>query len=214
VNRVDEIGARAWEIGTHGEVCFSLGAELHDERGRVLTQLPWGARFISEEDGTARLPEGTTGYVAGDMVRATERAARFPTDGVAMVRTAAEWIGTPYIWSGITPAGADCSGFAQAVWRMHGVLLPRDSDLQALAGIAVEPGPDFSNLVAGDLLFFEEIPGRITHVTISLGGARIIHSSLGNGGVRCNDLAGDTGFERNLRSIFVCARRVNPLGTA
>jgi cell wall-associated NlpC family hydrolase len=60
----------------------------------------------------------------------------------------------------------------------------------------------------GDLLFFAERENRISHVAISLGGTRIIHSSVGNGGVRANDLAGETGYEQELRKLLVTVRRV------
>jgi cell wall-associated NlpC family hydrolase len=102
----------------------------------------------------------------------------------------------------------DCSGLAQAVYRTHGILLPRDSDLQATAGEEVDPGRDFSALLPGDLLFFAEEAHRVTHVALSRGGSRIIHASLGNGGVRRNDLLGGTRYEDELRRLFVGARRI------
>jgi len=127
-----------------------------------------------------------------------------------VVCTARRWLGTPYVWGGVTPAGADCSGFVQSVYRLHGIALPRDSDLQARVGREVEAQGDFAALRPGDLLFFSERPGRITHVAISLGGSRTIHSALSNGGVRINDLAGDLEAETRLRPLFVHARRVLP----
>lgn len=212
--QVDEAAARTWEIGTEGEACLALGAEVHDNEGHLLARLPWGSRFVCQPDGTARLPDGQSGRVIGETLPVAERASRFPTDGAAAVRTAARWLGSPYQWAGVTPSGVDCSGLVQAVWRLHGLLIPRDSDLQAVTGEPVHTGNSFQNCEPGDLLFFAEEPGRITHVTMSTGGPRIIHASLGNGGVRRNDLTGDTGFERDLRDIFVCARRVGPAGAA
>jgi hypothetical protein len=50
----------------------------------------------------------------------------------------------------------------------------------------------------------------VTHVAISTGGSGIVHSSLGNGGVARNDLAGRRRFERELGRICVRARRVLP----
>jgi len=92
--------------------------------------------------------------------------------------------------------------------RLHGVELPRDSDQQADIGAQVDPGPDFGRLRVGDLCFFAEDARRVTHVALSLGGSAIIHSSLGNGGVFRNDLAGSLPYERELRDLFVVARRV------
>lgn len=206
--RVDESAARAWALGADGVACLSLGARVLDKGDEVIASLPWGARVVRLADGLARLPDGREGRLEGEILPLTEQAARFPAEAEALVRTAARWLGAPYLWGGTTPSGVDCSGLAQAVYRTHGVELPRDSDQQARRGAHVEPGPDFEGVRTGDLLFFAEEPGRITHVTLSEGGARIIHSSLGNGGVRRNDLNGDTGFERELKRIFVCARRV------
>ena len=57
---------------------------------------------------------------------------------------------------------------------MHGIALPRDSDLQARAGTGVALAPDLAELRPGDLLFFAEGDARVSHVAISLGGPLII----------------------------------------
>jgi gamma-D-glutamyl-L-lysine dipeptidyl-peptidase len=207
VREVSESDARGWEMGAGGEACMSLGAEVRDDGGEVVARLPWGARVVRHADGSVALPDGTAGHPAGELLLLSERARRFRADGETMVRTAAQWLGAPYLWGGVTQAGVDCSGFVQAVFHLHGISLPRDSDQQARTGEPVEPDETFSNLHPGDLLFFAESPHRISHVTLSLGGSRIIHSSLGNGGVRRNDLMGRLPYERELRDIFVCARR-------
>jgi gamma-D-glutamyl-L-lysine dipeptidyl-peptidase len=110
----------------------------------------------------------------------------------------------------VTMGGVDCSGLTQAVLWMHGIALPRDSDLQARVGELVDPGRHFENFKPGDLLFFSENAERITHVAISLGESWIIHSALTNGEVAINDLATDSDFEKKLRSIFTHGRRVLP----
>jgi gamma-D-glutamyl-L-lysine dipeptidyl-peptidase len=204
----DETEARGWEMGLGGEPCFSLDARLTAENGEAIAVLPWGARFVVKNDGTGWLPDGRSGALVGSWVHERERADRFPREGAAMVRTAAQWMAAPYFWGGVTRSGVDCSGLAQAIYRTHGVDLPRDSDQQACCGVDVDPGPGFSDLQAGDLLFFAEEPGRVTHVTIAEGGSTIIHSSLGNGGVARNDMAGTSRYEEELRRIFVCARRI------
>ncbi|CAN5809976.1 SH3 domain-containing C40 family peptidase [soil metagenome] len=208
VRRVDEAEARQWEMGLGGESCFSLDAQLIDGVGEVAAMLPWGSRFVRLADGTALLQDGRTGILKGEWISDQDRPSRFPARGAAIVGTAALWLAAPYLWGGVTRAGVDCSGLAQAVYRTHGIELPRDSDQQALCGTAVDPGRNFENVESGDLLFFAEEQGRVTHVTFSEGGARIIHSSLGNGGVARNDLVGDLNYEKELRRIFVCARRI------
>ena len=203
-----ETDARSWDMGAGGETYISLGAELRTPEDEVLVRLPWGSRVIRQDDGTARLPNGRSGRLVGEAVPAAERARRFPSRGEAVVESSPRWLGVPYLWGGVTHGGVDCSGFVQALFRLHGVELPRDSDQQARVGQPVEPGRDFSALRPGDLCFFAEDVSRVTHVVMSIGGSRIIHSSLGNGGVARNDLAGELEYERELGWIFVCARRV------
>lgn len=212
VHRVDEVEAREWTLGgARGETYLSLGAELRDGHGEVVARLPWGAR-IHRDGARGFLPNGLAGDVVGEVIPASERRERFPTERNAVAETTSRWLGVPYIWSGVTLGGVDCSGFVQAVYRMHGVELPRDSDQQSMVGEEVESETDFSALLPGDLLFFAEDPGRVSHVTMSLGGSRIIHSSLGNGGVRRNDLLGASPLEEELRRLFYGARRLIPLG--
>jgi len=204
---VDETDAVTWQMGTEGEAWISLGAELRGDGGEVVARLPWGARVVREAGGTVRLPDGRRGSPVGELVSDAHRPLRFPLEGDAVVETAARWMGAPYLWGGVTPNGVDCSGLAQAVYRMHGLLLPRDSDMQARIGEEVDPG-GFDDFRPGDLLFFAEEPGRCTHVVVATGGSRIVHSSLGNGGVARNDLLGPLNYERELRRIFMGARRV------
>jgi gamma-D-glutamyl-L-lysine dipeptidyl-peptidase len=186
----------------------SLGAELADRAGRTSARAPWGARLLGAPDGYL-LPDGRTGVLtAGEIVATAELADRFPPTGDRIVESTHRWLGTPYLWGGVTQAGADCSGLVQAVFRLHGIALARDSDMQARAGSEVRAGSDFGELRPGDLLFFAERQGRISHVAISLGGPGIIHSALSNGGVAVNDLLGDRPTEVELRRILTCVRRV------
>jgi len=205
----DEAWARAWESAAGGQQAVSLGAELVDESGTVVVRLPWGARVASDGNGRCFLPDGRAAALAsGELVPALELRSRFPSAGDPIVASARRWLGTPYLWGGVTMGGVDCSGFVQAVNRLHGVPLPRDAELQVAVGTRVAAGDDFRHLRPGDLLFFTEVPGRITHVGLSTGGAGLIHSALSNGGVATNHLTGNAELEPTLRRMFVEARRV------
>lgn len=212
----DHQWAQEWERGEGGEPAISLGAELTDDEGRGLARLPWGARVIRDQPGWYRLPDGRRGIVgSGEMVDADRLRDRFPCRAESILRSARRWLGTPYLWGGTTPAGADCSGYVQSVYWMHGLALPRDSDQQVRVGVGVleagETELDFSLLRPADLLFFTEHDRiRVTHVAISMGGSEIIHSALSNGGIAINDLCGDMEIEARLRESFLRAHRILP----
>ncbi len=88
------------------------------------------------------------------------------------------FMGTKYVWGGVTNEGIDCSGFSQFFMRTSGVMIPRDAVQQATTGFIVAWGEDvLKKALPGDLVFFANDGGRISHVAISLGGPRIIHSS-------------------------------------
>ncbi len=95
---------------------------------------------------------------------------------------ATPWLNAPYLWGGKTILGVDCSGFVQTVFKLLGVQLLRDAYQQAEQGVAVN---DFNDAAKGDVAFFKNENGRVTHVGILLGGGKIIHSS---GKVRVDSL--------------------------
>jgi gamma-D-glutamyl-L-lysine dipeptidyl-peptidase len=206
----DDDWALAWERGSAGESVVSLDADLVDEDGGVIARLPWGGRIIRRA-GAYHLPDGKRGQVAGGEVVDVDRLAdRFPPRGESVARTARRWLGTPYVWGGVTLHGADCSGFTQAVMWMHGIALPRDSDMQASRSVGMRIDTLAGELRAGDLVFFADEGARISHVAISLGGSLIIHCALSNGGVDINDLTGELPFEQRLRRMMVQAARFLP----
>ena len=206
--RLTEAEARNWDAGEGGSRSVSLGARALANDGSVVLPLPWGSRLVGLPDGEVRLPDGRRLRVEGEVLTEEERAGRFPPRGEAVVATALDWMGAPYVWGGLTRLGVDCSGLVQLVFRMHGLELPRDSDQQAEAGVAVEAGAELDGLLPGDLVFFAEESTRISHVAISLGGSRIVHASIGSGGVTIDDLAGESSRELELRRLMAGTRRL------
>ncbi|MBO6118611.1 MAG: C40 family peptidase [Bacteroidales bacterium] len=83
------------------------------------------------------------------------------------------YLNTPYQWGGKSILGMDCSGFTQNVFRFAGIKLKRDAFEQATQGNNVS----FESIKSGDLCFFDNKQGKITHVGIYLGGNQIIHCS-------------------------------------
>jgi hypothetical protein len=87
---------------------------------------------------------------------------------------AKSFLNTPYLWGGRTHFGIDCSGFTQTVFRLRGINLKRDASLQAEQGVLV---PSLAEVKLGDLAFFNNAEGKITHVGIILNEEYIIHAS-------------------------------------
>lgn len=83
-------------------------------------------------------------------------------------------IGVAYRWGGTNPAsGLDCSGFIQYVFKKSlKVNLPRTAAQMANAGRALEK----SELAPGDLVFFNTLGPRNSHVGIYMGNGKFIHS--------------------------------------
>ncbi|TDQ79631.1 C40 family peptidase [Sphingobacterium yanglingense] len=81
---------------------------------------------------------------------------------------------SPYLWGGRSPYGIDCSGFSQVVYRHFGIGLKRDAWQQAESGDTVDFLPEIK---AGDLAFFDNEAGRITHVGIMIDNETIIHAA-------------------------------------
>jgi hypothetical protein len=92
----------------------------------------------------------------------------------AIVETAFMYLNAPYLWGGRSPFGIDCSGLVQCVFKQNGIRITRDASLQ------VESGSAYSfveEAQPGDLAFFDNEEGKITHVGIVCGENKIIHAS-------------------------------------
>lgn len=91
-----------------------------------------------------------------------------------LLKFARRYLYAPYLWGGRSPMGIDCSGFTQVVFKLVGISLPRDAKDQVSEGKLI----DFiEQTQAGDLAFFENKKGKITHVGIMMGDQQVIHAS-------------------------------------
>jgi hypothetical protein len=183
---------------------WSLGAELKfaDRRFRLAV----GARVVLGRHGDVETADGRTWSVTAGTVR-PEAELRAEARLLAAPEWALRWFsGAPFVWGGRTEWGLDCSGLVQATYAARGVALPRDSDLQSLAGREVAIDPAGAGYEAGDVLCFAD-GRRISHVALWAGAGRIVHSALSRGGVASDDLLAETPAARRLRDFLVVVRR-------
>lgn len=89
-----------------------------------------------------------------------------------LVETALMYLNAPFLWGGKTPFGIDCSGLTQMVYKLNGYSLLRDSKQQASQGEALS---FIEESEPGDLAFFDNPEGKITHVGIMMLDNYIIH---------------------------------------
>lgn len=130
--------------------------------------------IVNEPFHVFSLPEGETLLSLGSEVE-------FPVENnvindnirESVAETAKKFLNVPFLWGGRSFFGVDDSGFVQLVYKLHGVHLPRDPEEQSLQGVS----RDFvEESEPGDLAFFEDKEGNITHVGMVLSPFEIIHA--------------------------------------
>lgn len=190
-DQLEEDSPEAWVLAQtmEGYLGFARKADF-EMRGDY--QLPDGILKlpIEESDAGTTLPAGVFVYNRGDSgwelfsgeklpaeAQVADLRPDFTAEGIEKLMQ--PFMDTNYVWGGVTDQGIDCSGFSQFFMRTAGVMIPRDAVQQATGGFIVAWGEEDVTEMArpGDLLFFAAETGRISHVAISLGGGRIIHSA-------------------------------------
>ena len=95
-----------------------------------------------------------------------------------LYRVVADWLGTPYKYSGESKNGIDCSGFVCKLYSSvyDHVLLGSAKDIYKLVNPIKK-----EQLREGDLVFFKIKRGRISHIGIYLTNNKFAHASTQRG---------------------------------
>ena len=194
-----------------------LVASLAAEKAHIEGQLAQRRQLLSSIQGEIarlRAAEHTRQLALATAARARLAAGPPPSAGIGIgaltpdgasvvpasqysgvVGIAMQYLGTPYVWAGSSPAGFDCSGFAMYVFAQVGVSLPHYSGAQYAMGVPVS----YSQLQPGDLVFFD----GLGHVGIYIGGGQFIHSPHTGDVVKISSLG-----EAYYAGSYVGARRI------
>lgn len=110
-------------------------------------------------------------------------------------------IGVQYKFGGNSAeSGFDCSGFVRYIFQeAAGLNLPRDSYGMSKLGDTVDP----NQLVPGDLLFYNTLRRRFSHVAIYIGEGRFVHAPSRGKSVEIVDMS-----DRYWKNRFNGARRL------
>jgi peptidoglycan DL-endopeptidase CwlO len=95
-------------------------------------------------------------------------------DLASVYSVATQYIGTPYVYGGATPAGFDCSGFVMYVYAQFGVSMPHSSTGQGAMGTRISE----ADAQPGDLVIMDG------HDGFYAGNGMILHAPYEGASVR------------------------------
>ena len=156
-----------------------------DMQGGRIAVLAMGASVPYLEKDAAELeillPDGRHGHIRQEPLGVSD-----PRD--VILCSAGKLLGASYFWGGKTENGCDCSGLTQMCFSVAGLSLPRDASQQIK--VLKDHPVEQEDARPGDLAFFQNDKGSITHVAIMRKTPEYIHSS---GAVKINSFDPEKG---------------------
>lgn len=135
------------------------------DNNNQLTTIPIGARLPFYNNKKLTINSSTYSF---DGFTFSEKSSKED-----ILKKSFQFLNTPYLWGGKTPFGMDCSGFTQIVYKLCGYELLREAKQQASQGEVLS---FIEESEPGDLAFFDNNEGNITHVGIIMKDNYIIHA--------------------------------------
>ncbi len=138
-----------------------MGSSLPGLEGQFFTINGENYMFEGQISDSSQLEEAST-------TKERLEAIRSITDDAML------FLNAPYLWGGRSPFGIDCSGLTQMAYKLKKIKLLRDASQQATQGETVNL---LEEAEPGDLAFFDNEEGQISHVGLLIDRFRIIHAS-------------------------------------
>lgn len=216
--RTSKKGIEVWEQSTLAIVTgyFGIVRTSPSDTSIPVSDVVMGCILMKRDSANGwtvvELPDGRQGFLRSDLIEdygAWKQTRNLTPE--SLENTALMFYGFPYLWGGNSIKGFDCSGFTSTVYRMNGMELLRDAELQATMGSDVDASKNFTNLRKGDLLFFGEKATKkkeqnIKHVAMYLDTLTFIHCA---GNVHYNSFSPKSQYYNSvLVKSFLFAKRI------
>ncbi|MGE5424902.1 MAG: NlpC/P60 family protein [Syntrophothermus sp.] len=165
-------------LNTDTPTCTDLVQLLSNETAGTVIPLLLGSSLPGLHDGKFIIQGQTYLYDGAYSFRSTRELMMPNSERIKikqeLVKEAMIYLNAPYFWGGRSPFGIDCSGLTQMIYKMKQVRILRDASQQSSIG---EPLGFVSEAEPGDLAFFDDEEGLITHVGMIIDKQNILHAS-------------------------------------
>ncbi|GMQ91914.1 MAG: hypothetical protein BMS9Abin11_1229 [Gammaproteobacteria bacterium] len=140
---------------------------------------------------------GSTPQHAGDYGRDHRGGHANANVGHKVAKVAKRMVGIRYRYGGNSPRkGFDCSGLVQYSYQKAGIRVPRVTRMQRQHSFRIA----YSQLRRGDLIFFNQLGRKASHVGIYIGNNQFVHAPSSGKRIRISPLTKNY-WQRHLESI-------------